>query len=134
MIYIGTNRRQVQDCSTIVGTVDNPYSSFTSSSTSSGSSVLVSAAPLSQTSAMPLLPTLQPPVQLPEPKHVSTEWRGCVVCELDPTWAFVLHSEATRAHVTHNCRSLAVYHITHTTTAHSLNHSSHVLCTDTFLP
>jgi hypothetical protein len=32
------------------------------------------------------------------------QWVPCAVCGLDVTWPYVLHSDASRAIVAHNCR------------------------------
>lgn len=36
------------------------------------------------------------------------KWVPCSVCGLDVTWPYVLHSDASRAIVAHNCRYSAL--------------------------
>jgi hypothetical protein len=38
------------------------------------------------------------------PDTGGSPWTPCCVCQLDCTWAYILHSEASRALVTHHCR------------------------------
>ena len=35
----------------------------------------------------------------------TQHWKPCYLCGLDVTWPYMLHSDASRAMVTHNCRS-----------------------------
>lgn len=40
----------------------------------------------------------------PPTGKASKQWVPCSVCGLDVTWPYVLHSDASRAIVAHNCR------------------------------
>lgn len=35
----------------------------------------------------------------------TQHWKPCYLCGLDVTWPYMLHSDASRATVTHNCSS-----------------------------
>lgn len=38
-------------------------------------------------------------------KEDTKQWAVCCVCNCDVTWAYITHSDASRALVTHNCRA-----------------------------
>lgn len=42
-------------------------------------------------------------------KPKDEKWRKCLVCGLDTTWPYLMHSDASRSSVTHNCRCYIIY-------------------------
>jgi hypothetical protein len=44
------------------------------------------------------------PLADPSPCTASAPWVPCCLCGLDCTWVYIMHSDASRALVTHRCK------------------------------
>ena len=44
------------------------------------------------------------PIADPSPCTASAPWVPCCLCGLDCTWVYIMHSDASRALVTHRCK------------------------------